>query len=666
MTINKRACRKYADPGLKFDRNNGLLHLDQVRNIVRTAIRNIAGQRMLLLYVYERERLIGGDFRPKWTVFQSKKDYTTLAVREDGKSVWWTSAFDNLGREYCFDKKCAFYGHADEQRITNFCKDDKRTGFDALSRLQSRIKAEQELARRHAKQRIIIERMKVMPPLPKDFRGWIHREILPQYLFYTYYRGAALMKGYCTACRHEVEVGGARHNQKGVCPRCKKEITFKARGRLGYISDRDTVQVLQKISPEEVVIRIAKVYCNYRKKDVPELDIYESTRIFVRRDEQGECVADPYHSSYNSGDLTPWKTGYCPVMYIYQTNFNAETCGQLYCRNLDETLTGTPWQYAQLRQFHQYDHAPLEVLPFLRESLKRPKLEMLIKLGFVAMAADLIYRGSYQPLLDETKKKPHEIFKVEAEDIPFLRDCKVNLNLLRTYQKYVELKLKDREQLLLWQMKNGTADEQLCSFLEFMTPHKLMRYVDEQFALLKGRKVSGARRYEAIQRVLQEYRDYLRMCRDENYDLSNSFVLFPRDLQEGHDRLVKRIKFKADVKRHQQFMELYRSITAHLDFERGGLKIVYPQKPEDIVKEGHFLRHCVGGYVSRVAEKECIILFLRHADAPEKPFFTIEVRNGKVAQVRGKSNCEPTPKVKSFMAAWEKRVLRTVKLPAAA
>lgn len=85
----------------------------------------------------------------------------------------------------------------------------------------------------------------------------------------------------------------------------------------------------------------------------------------------------------------------------------------------------------------------------------------------------------------------------------------------------------------------------------------------------------------------------------------------------------------------------------------------------DIVAEGNALQHCVGGYVSRVAKKECIILFLRHADTPETSFFTIEVRGGVVAQVRGMQNCSPTPEVKSFMDVWEKKVLHRGSLPAA-
>ena len=52
MRINKRECRKFADPGLKMNRNHGLLHTEKVKYIVRTAIKNIGGQKAFLAAVF--------------------------------------------------------------------------------------------------------------------------------------------------------------------------------------------------------------------------------------------------------------------------------------------------------------------------------------------------------------------------------------------------------------------------------------------------------------------------------------------------------------------------------------------------------------------------------------------------------------------------------------
>ncbi len=423
MNINKRKCRKYAEPGLKMNLRSGLLHAGQIRYIVRTAIKNIAGQRVLVLYIYSRERLAAGNIQPLRTMFQSKEDYITYVQRENGSDAWHTSMFENLEREYGFESKCAFYSPADEQRVLRFCDPAAPSGFKALSHLQNRIKAKKELDRRHVRQRKIKERMTVLGPLPRDLRGWIHREVLPVYLFYDYHKGKVPMKGYCTHCKHEVEINGAKHNQMGICPRCKREALLKSRGRRGYISDRATVQVLQRIGSDRLVIRILKVYCSYRKKETPDINIYENIRIFVHQNEEGKFVESPYHSSYSAGDLTPWKEGYVPVMYQYQENFSAQTCGYLYHRNLVCELAGTPWQYCQLKEFYLSDRSQLVTVPYLRIYLEAPMLEYLVKLRLFWLAAHAVYgsRGYYghNNVLNMNGSTLKEVLGVEKSDIPF-------------------------------------------------------------------------------------------------------------------------------------------------------------------------------------------------------------------------------------------------------
>ena len=87
------------------------------------------------------------------------------------------------------------------------------------------------------------------------------------------------------------------------------------------------------------------------------------------------------------------------------------------------------------------------------------------------------------------------------------------------------------------------------------------------------------------------------------------------------------------------------------------MKIVCPAIPDDVVKEGHALHHCVGGYIDRVADHECVILFLRQCSDPEKSFYTIEIRGSQTVQMRGVRNCATTPEVDKFIKSWEQRVL---------
>ena len=151
----------------------------------------------------------------------------------------------------------------DEERVTKFCKRKSAKGFTSLYYLQSDISEKRQLERKLKKEKEIREKMKAVPALPRNIRKMMNREIVPHYLFYSYNRKRKDMEGFCSACKTEVLVTGVRHNEKGVCPVCKAKVTFKSRGKRGMIIDRDTLQVIQRTSENEIVMRFLKSYFQY-------------------------------------------------------------------------------------------------------------------------------------------------------------------------------------------------------------------------------------------------------------------------------------------------------------------------------------------------------------------------------------------------------------------
>lgn len=459
--------------------------------------------------------------------------------------------------------------------------------------------------------------------------------------------------GICTSCGKEATLTHAAHNSKITCPHCQRELTVKSIGKAGRTHDRDTVQVIERISSTEVVARIVKVYYNYdRDHLMPKASIYENARVFVRCTD-GKVIAEPYYYSYGKGTLTHWMPGERPIFYPYNDNFEAVTCGHVYCRGLSEVLTGTPWEYCPVTAFYGYFHEPMQMWPFLRAHL-----EHLVKVGFFSLAADLAYRCGCADTLDESQHRTHRILQVEAEDVPFLRELDPDMGTLEVFQGYAGL--KDRQRLLRWQLDNQVTRD-VDQILEHMTAHKFMRYMDKQFAVLRAD--GGRGRYLNMQAAVSEYRDYLGVVAQLGYGMGNSFVLYPKDLQKAHDREARRVKLKADAQMRRDFKEAMGAIAGQLDFEADGMKFLLPTTPEELAAEGNALHHCVGSYADRVAKHQCIILFLRRCEDLTKPFYTVEVRGRKVVQVRGWDNDVPTPEVAAFMARWERQVLRA---PAAA
>ena len=85
-----------------------------------------------------------------------------------------------------------------------------------------------------------------------------------------------------------------------------------------------------------------------------------------------------------------------------------------------------------------------------------------------------------------------------------------------------------------------------------------------------------------------------------------------------------------------------------------GMLTKVPNKPEEIVREGQTLHHCVGSYAERVAKGECLIVFVRQEAKPDEPYVTVEIRDNAVKQVRAKNNASPPPEVEKFISAWVK------------
>lgn len=56
MSLNKRKCRAFADPGLRMQAGNGILHAEQIKYIIRTAIKIINHHKTLILYIYPRQK----------------------------------------------------------------------------------------------------------------------------------------------------------------------------------------------------------------------------------------------------------------------------------------------------------------------------------------------------------------------------------------------------------------------------------------------------------------------------------------------------------------------------------------------------------------------------------------------------------------------------------
>lgn len=659
--IDKRACRKFALPELEFNLNEGVLHVESCPYIIRTAVRNIAGQRILVLYIYQRESILAGSIKPRWVVFQGRDDFATLSLRENASATWQCSPFDSLNRVYRFDTKCAFYRQQDEARSVHFCKCE-HSAISALTRLQWSISRRKALERKWKKQRAIIERMKYVPTLPRDLKGFIRREVMPQYIFYDYQRKVP-GHAYCTACRHEVRIAAAKHNTSGLCPRCKKEITFKCRGRRGRIFDRETVQVLQKAKNGEILLRIVKAYRTFTDADTPVyFSVYENARHFISLCSDGHCSTSPYYlASAYKDDLTPWKCGYRPHFLSWRDSFEGDTAGHLYLSNLAELLRNTPWQYSQIETFAR-SVTTMDAISYLNAYVQWPVIEYLVKVKLFRLVSDIVY-GSYHFMIGKTVncegKSLQDVLTLDRSWLPLLQEVDPGIAQLNVIQWFINAGKKPDASMMKWCANNAIQDVSvLAELLSHMTMHKLMRYADAQYKIrIASTKTPEYIRYYSMANLLADYRDYLRMCKEMQYNVESSFILFPRNLKSAHDHVVEALDVKRTAEQEKAIADSFEEWQRLYQYKGKDLMVIPPHSSKELIDEGIALRHCVGRYVKRVAQRECVILFVRKVAEPDKSLCTVEVRDGQVVQTRGFDNGDPPARIKAFIERWKRQVL---------
>lgn len=130
-------------------------------------------------------------------------------------------------------------------------------------------------------------------------------------------------------------------------------------------------------------------------------------------------------------------------------------------------------------------------------------------------------------------------------------------------------------------------------------------------------------------------------------------LIFPARFEQAHATFSAQLAGKQNAEQDAGIrlqLERLRWMTWRDD--EAGMMIRPAESTAELVFEGKKLHHCVGTYAKSVARGESAIFFIRRTDAPDVPFFTLEYKDGKVAQNRGDHNRDRTPEVKGFEAAW--------------
>lgn len=157
--------------------------------------------------------------------------------------------------------------------------------------------------------------------------------------------------------------------------------------------------------------------------------------------------------------------------------------------------------------------------------------------------------------------------------------------------------------------------------------------------------------------ILEEVYDYANMMRM----ITPRYEKYPRNFLTTHKiatRNYERLKHQFDEK----IFEEIKKIGKQMEYKNDDKYVMlYPNTTEEIKEEGVRQNHCVASYIQNVLDGYCHIMFLRLKETPEENLVTIEIKNNKVVQARGKYNRDCTKDENDFIKKFEGYLARKEK-----
>lgn len=696
------------------ERLDGMIHI--------VTARLLGDEKILQLTFYETSKLKQGKPGAAFRTFLSDSDYITQDLKVS-KVKWLTAAFDGMEDLSLLDhrwdpqthesswKENVFIWSAEEKKLIEdfFSRysdpKDEHKPWDAIRRFQDEVKGKR-LSARHKKETDKIDA--VMEPIkdaPVGFFDWVWEcgMSFSRYLIYKEEKkGTAICE--CTHCKNIGAVDRKdirlRNNEKGICPFCGSRVTIKAKGRMpAQISD-ERWSLYVDPTQDGFILRYFKANRSIRcdrnvdrliNKSMVIQDVREYCRVICTfPDGKPKCVSYEWGVYKQRGDPR-----WCP-------DSGRIACAKciLYPGNLPQAWVHTPMRYSALEVLSA--NIPTEAIHYeaaMKAYLDFPRLEWLCKMGLNNLARDIIEDQSYyHRMVSRVDRKGKTIYKIlglTKINIRVLQAVDGNDHVLRLLQVSQQIGLQFKpEQLQEYYETFECNTELLKQAGRKVSLHKLVRYITKeseryplgdkggcwQYAYMRYKEREDPR-IERKRNMAKDWLEYLGWCKELKYDLDNMFIYMPTNFRKVHDRTAKEYQElqdrKAAVEKERREREAKRNMektrkaleeilktnegTDAFSIKGKGLVLVIPETADDIKTEGETLHHCVGSYVDRVARGETSIFFVRKAESPDEPYFTLEWKNNDVFQCRGLHNCDMPPDVKAFTQAFKKKMLDSIK-----
>ena len=480
-----------------------------------------------------------------------------------------------------------------------------------------------------------------------------------------------------TVTPEDVALKHAKHNDTAICPHCGKEATvknIKIKPAEGFGEYR-FVCIMTANSYSDVWIRCFEHKKEYENKLSGTTKFTEFMRYRLRPGSAefwvnyGSC----WLKKDRPGEAFLWNHGYYNEKYEYSCFSDGIS--------IDET-------FLKYNSCYLYEGAHGYNLPYIKYLCWyaiHPQIEMLAKLGHFKTIDEMILgNNDLKSILDWNAKTPWGLYRLPKQIYSYWRERFFgDMGLLRIYSALGGSSIKDfgTAQTVL-NFSHGKLKEakKLISLSKKLkiTVKQIIKYCSKVSERSAGccHCCPGITSVEAY----QMWRDYLVMA--DRAGLSGKVSVFPSDLKSAHDSFAtaeqlakasadaKALKAAAEkeaaevAKRFPKIETIYKQIKDKYSYTNGKYSVIVPETLEELVINNTVLRLCMNRndrYYERISIRESYIFFLRFADKPQTPWYTLEAEpSGTLRQKRGVGDEQrkDLEDAMPFLIEWQKEVAK--------
>lgn len=543
--------------------------------------------------------------------------------------------------------------------------------IDIAEREYARDKREQREFRRIDRVKDLMARI---PEVPRDIRDWIYRCEGEDFAF-----PDRSQQWHCTACGNHYEREKlctekgkiATHNQYVLCPCCKRKIQVKTRTH--YIEKRTHFLLLQSVDNDMGVARFFDARIGYGSFG-RQIYLNESIRIMLYR--QGD-KSNSIGKIYYNQDSTEHTWEKEDSDFDYRRNLairKAYPESYLYPDGIAEALAGTAWQ--DWTNIFQLLASGKQKLDYNRMMMIQDKkrvmglIEMLYRGRFYHLLSDTIdhinlWGRGYNGILNPKGETITEVFGIQdRQRICRIRDLDGGEDLVAWMHYEEETGVRIPQEVLIWLQENELHPVNIVFLNGKMSVVQIKNYVQRQ-------QRGGYQGKKPLQ-IIGQWADYLSMYKEMGKRVEDAMIYRPADLKRYHDEAVAEVERQRNQKaanqeaarmkeRFPMAETVLKEVQKKYEYRNEKYAIIVPKDLVEIMQDSRALHHCAGAsdrYFDRIVQRETYLCFLRHADAPEIPYYTIEVEpGGTIRQHRGMYDEEPNiEEIKPFLREWQKEI----------